>query len=111
MALEEEHNYEAVSYVWGTAPASISVMCNGCPVSITPTLHELLVFLAGAGRKLWVDANCIDQRNSEEHVMQIPLMRLVYSKARAVFIWLAASHSLVTTFIEELPRVRKLSRS
>ncbi|KAH6326428.1 hypothetical protein HBI37_207400 [Parastagonospora nodorum] len=108
--LEEQHNYKAVSYVWGTAPASVSVMCNGCPIFITPTLHELLGFLAGAERNLWVDAVCIDQRNSEEKAMQIPLMRLIYSKAEAVVIWLGASHSSVTAFMEELPRVCKLSR-
>ncbi|KAH5419052.1 hypothetical protein HBI46_109530 [Parastagonospora nodorum] len=102
--LEEQHDYEAVSYVWGTAPASVSVMCNGCPIFITPTLHELLGFLAGAGRNLWVDAICIDQRNSEEKAMQIPLMRLIYSKAEAVVIWLGASDSSVTAFMEELPR-------
>jgi hypothetical protein len=109
--LEQEHDYEAVSYVWGTAPASVSVMCNGCPMFITPTLHELVGFLAGAERNLWVDAVCIDQRNSKEKAMQIPPMRLIYSRAEAFVIWLGASHSSVTAFMEESPRVCKLSRS
>jgi hypothetical protein len=36
----------------------------------------------------WVDAICINQRNSEERTQQVRLMAKIYSKAHRVIVWL-----------------------
>lgn len=39
-------------------------------------------------RTLWADAACIDQSNTKEKELQIPLMTEIYAKASRVIVWL-----------------------
>lgn len=45
VALSDEPIYEALSYVWGTAPASKSVRCNGAHICVSPSTYEMLEHL------------------------------------------------------------------
>lgn len=37
--------YDAISYVWGTAEASVRVLCNDGSLQITPRVYEMLEHL------------------------------------------------------------------
>jgi hypothetical protein len=56
--------YEALSYYWGPPAGSVKpyVLCDSCPISITPNLAGALKNLRGPEREriLWVDAIRID---------------------------------------------------
>ena len=82
--------FEALSYVWGQARAVHPVLCDGAVVSISQNLDDALrsLRLPTQARRLWVDAVCIDQQNLDERSRQVRYMRLIYSRATRVIVWL-----------------------
>jgi hypothetical protein len=109
--LTENLEYDAVSYVWGSAPASVTVMCNNKPLAITPTALEMLHYLhryqaKAAWQKIWIDAICINQTDQEEKSTQIPLMRDIYSRAATVIVWMGPATSESDSFFTEFQDVR-----
>ncbi|KAF3040698.1 hypothetical protein E8E12_005742 [Didymella heteroderae] len=104
--LNENLEFDAVSYVWGTEPASIPVKCNDATLYITPTAFEMLgylyLFKPDPEYPIWVDAICIDQGDADEKAVQVPLMHRIYSKARRVVIWAGLSTSEIDVLMTEL---------
>ena len=90
ISLESCPPFEALSYVWGQGRAVHPVLCDGGAVSITQNLDDALrsLRLPTQARRLWVDAICIDQQNIDERSRQVQYMRLVYSRATRVIVWL-----------------------
>lgn len=95
--LTEDLEFDAISYVWGTVPASIAVNCNNVALYITPTVFEMLgylyMFKPGPERPIWIDAVCINQANAAEKAVQVPLMHQIYRHANSVVVWLGRSMS------------------
>ncbi|KAK0648689.1 heterokaryon incompatibility, partial [Cercophora newfieldiana] len=89
--------YDALSYTWGDhVPSQFrAISCNGCTVSVTPSLFSALSRLRYPyqPRNLWVDAICINQQNDEEKAVQIQHMLTIYMKARTVVGWLGPESS------------------
>ncbi|CAN9191102.1 unnamed protein product [Alternaria alternata] len=109
--LTEDLDYDAISYVWGSAPASVTVKCNGRPLVVTSTALEMLHYLHRyqtntTTRKIWIDAICINQEDEEEKCIQIPLMRDIYSRARAVIVWMGLSTPETDVFFAEFQEMR-----
>ena len=104
--------YEALSYVWGSKenPVQVSVktdMIEPQPslktrmwakihhleystLSVTRNLDIALRHLRRKyePRSLWIDAICVDQRNTKERGHQVARMADVYSLASRVVVWL-----------------------
>ncbi|KAF5637131.1 het-domain protein [Fusarium sp. NRRL 52700] len=82
--------FEALSYKWKEAEGRTSITCNGISLSVTRNLASALGALRFpfGVRVLWVDAVCINQDDQEEKSKQIPLMREIYTSAKAVLTWL-----------------------
>ena len=87
--------YEALSYTWGRNHSPRHIVLNGSPFAITPNLYGALKQLRrhDASRVLWVDALSIDQANISERSEQVLLMKLIYSCASNVIVWLG-EHSV-----------------
>ncbi|KAK0118580.1 hypothetical protein ONS95_007466 [Cadophora gregata] len=83
--------YDALSYCWGTSPATVFIALSGLDHAITPNLHSALRRLRSttAPRYLWVDALCIDQEKDIEKGIQVTNMLSIYQSASSVVIWLA----------------------
>ena len=90
------------------------IKCNSCPdIKATPNLYAALRQLRrppeyaskaetnnanlvleakadqpSAGRKLWVDALCINQADLAERLQQVIIMGSIYSQAERVILWL-----------------------
>ncbi|EAQ87373.1 hypothetical protein CHGG_03992 [Chaetomium globosum CBS 148.51] len=90
--------FTALSYVWGapltpsttttTPPPHLTISTHRIPV--TANLHSAITRLTRqrwAGR-LWVDALCINQRDTAEKNTQVPLMSRIYRAAAQVLVWL-----------------------
>lgn len=89
--LRNSPHFSALSYVWGKySNLSPTISCQGCRIEITPSCHDALVALRGLadGVPIWVDAVCINQKDTSEKEAQIQLMEEVFSLAQAVYIWL-----------------------
>ncbi|KAI7309293.1 hypothetical protein KC315_g13059 [Hortaea werneckii] len=86
--------YHALSYHWGPAGGRhmvrILVDSNAYSIQVRRNLHTALRRLRSAqvDVHLWVDALCVDQENKDEKSSQIPLMRLIFSRANSVKVWL-----------------------
>jgi hypothetical protein len=83
--------YNALSYTWGNSVFDQPIHINDKKTMITAGLQNALK----AYRKeeydtqdlpLWVDAVCINQRDSSEVTEQLLLMKRIYSEAKVVFV-------------------------
>jgi hypothetical protein len=111
-------NYQALSYVWGTAPRSHEVILRdfssslrarfppgsrrgdrlrfviqrmkGTKTYIRPSLFDALVRVrrVGSDIRVWADALCINQNNAAEKTSQISQLHNLYQMAHNVFVWL-----------------------
>jgi hypothetical protein len=80
-------SYEALSYVWGDSSSPQQIFLHGSKhVPVTQNLYNLLRSLRERtnGRRLWVDALCINQSDVDEKKSQIALMRRIYHQAQQV---------------------------
>ncbi|OJD13094.1 hypothetical protein AJ78_06415 [Emergomyces pasteurianus Ep9510] len=82
--------YESLSYVWGTEAEQTSIYIDGKSIPIKPNLDSALrsLRLPAQARRLWVDALCIDQSNTDERSRQVRYMRFMYKHATRVVVWL-----------------------
>ena len=88
--MDEDLDYEALSYVWGSQENKRIILINGRQLSVAANLAEALdhLFDSDRPRKLWVDAICINQNNIQERSNQVEIMTEIYTRARKVVVWL-----------------------
>lgn len=80
--------YTALSYCWGDATHRRSIDIGSHTFRVTTNLYEALSSLRSKGIfRLWVDAICINQRDTDEKSSQIYLMRSIFQRAREVIAW------------------------
>jgi len=95
---EVSRPYEALSYFWGGEQKTESIIIvdhqehnqGNQRLAVTSNLYEALLQLQDHDipRIIWADGVCIDQLNTREKEVQIPLMAEVYAKASRVIVWL-----------------------
>ena len=120
--------YDCLSYTWAdplyhklsapslirrtTGDLNVNVECDGKALQITENLKEALLQLTRNGISsnpgdrvhwwrqtlIWIDAVCINQKNSDEKGSQVQLMSKIYRLARTVIVWLGVGdmHTNVT---------------
>ncbi|KXX73658.1 Heterokaryon incompatibility protein 6, OR allele [Madurella mycetomatis] len=74
---EESHDFEALSYVWGSDSKEGVVYIKGAPIRITKSVSSFLhrLYQPTESRRLWLDGICINQDDIEEKGRQISLLR------------------------------------
>ena len=83
-------DYWALSYIWGDASKTQTILLNEAPFRVTENLHAALRKLVEEhhhvedGDKLWVDAICINQCDLAEREHEVTRMGQIYSDARSV---------------------------
>lgn len=90
VSLDDSPEYEAISYVWGDATVTTPMTLQGVEWPITTNLDLALRNIRddAVEKIVWADAICVNQQDIEERSSQVPLMRDIYGKAKAVRIWL-----------------------
>lgn len=114
--------FEAISYVWGWPASTHSILVDGHPLGITPSLRSALLQtrLPDRSRTLWADAICIDQSDEIEKGHQVAAMGRIYKTSRRTLICLGSEHPEharntagliedVTTMIEDVQRSPQFS--
>jgi hypothetical protein len=91
--LDNNPEYEALSYAWGDIEDTLPIEVEGSVVQITSNLHSALKHLRfnELERTLWVDALCINQENFRERKHQVSRMSSIYGQAWKVVVWLGES--------------------
>ena len=85
--------YVALSYTWGPPTPTREVVVDGASVQVRENLEIALRQLRRyrkirGGTRIFVDAICIDQENTEERSQQVAMMRLIYRSATHVVVWI-----------------------
>lgn len=88
--LDDNPDFEAISYTWGISDKTHTISCNGQRLYITKNLHTCLLQtrLRNQKRVLWADSICINQDDLEEKGRQVAMMSRIYSESRRVLICL-----------------------
>jgi hypothetical protein len=85
-SVESYSSYSALSYGWGTAPASETISINNQPFLVRSNLFDFLKQIREADPDvaLWIDAICINQNDVVERSEQVQNMDLIYVYAARV---------------------------
>ena len=99
--LSKELQFKALSYAWGTRPATKRIAIDGKSFDVRPSLWALLKRLQKWDEEtvIWIDAICVDQSNIPERNQQVRLMSSVYSFADVVLVWLGRDYDGVLSVL------------
>ncbi|KAK8121795.1 hypothetical protein PG984_010465 [Apiospora sp. TS-2023a] len=107
-----EGQYTALSYAWGDASVTETIHVMGHPFNVTTNLADCLRQLATTPKyqeiSLWVDAICINQRDTDERNTQVRRMGDIYSLAESVTAWLGLGTRLSNIAIQRLQNLKPL---
>ncbi|KXH29663.1 hypothetical protein CSAL01_02890 [Colletotrichum salicis] len=112
-SLDEKPAYTALSYVWGDASITETILLNGQEFHATKNLFNALQHLQDhwidtfpgrhqQGFRVWVDALCINQKDVAERNQQVQLMRRIDSNAELVFSWLGTDDEEIGAAFETI---------
>jgi hypothetical protein len=90
VSLDYTPQYYALSYCWGTTEPSRTLLIGSETFLIRENLHGALRHLRRSDKscKVWADAVCINQADTDEKNVQVQLMARIYANAEKVKIWL-----------------------
>ncbi|KAF2127107.1 hypothetical protein P153DRAFT_296025 [Dothidotthia symphoricarpi CBS 119687] len=98
--LDDDPDYEAVSYTWATeegddSKSKIIYFPNDESIQVTKNCEAVFRQLRGRrlARRFWVDAVCIDQNNVNERNHQVGLMDKIFAQASNVAICIQEENS------------------
>jgi hypothetical protein len=119
VSLDNDPEYTALSYTWGPPDRTslliiddegISDPTNGeTAIRITKSLETALLHLRHPADTitLWIDQLCINQDDIPEKNSQVPLMGVIYEKARDVLVWLGPAKDESDHLLKFLKKVGK----
>ncbi|KAH8894319.1 HET-domain-containing protein, partial [Thozetella sp. PMI_491] len=101
--------FAALSYVWGDPLPTAELVVSGQKVTVRSSLAGALANASSHWEtwsaqfperclgtcRLWADALCIDQENTDEKNHQVSQMAEVYRKAELVICWLGPSNDQI----------------
>ena len=85
--------YFALSYLWGNPTRTRTISVARLSLHVTQYLYEALDCLSNSltsksTKRFWIDQVCIDQNNAAEKNHQVGMMRVIYTRAASVVVWL-----------------------
>src|SRR5690242_4561884 len=99
VSLDDDPEYEALSYVWGDQNDLVTVYVHGHPTAITWNLYDALFNMRQTQERiLWADALCVNQKDLAERASQVLEMGSIYGQASTVVVYLGALEDAGVTF-------------
>jgi hypothetical protein len=94
--------YTCLSYMWGKATGLKIILIDGLRFVVRRNLWNFLVHARQnmATEKLWIDAVCINQRDTAERSSQVSMMASIYAKSSAVFVYLGHGRPQVAVAVK-----------
>lgn len=89
-SLESAPTYDALSYAWGDAETTKSMLLLGRRWPVNFRLFQALTGMRNldTGWYIWIDAVCINQDDWDEWRSQVSLIGCIYARAAGVQVWL-----------------------
>ncbi|KAF9885371.1 hypothetical protein FE257_012988 [Aspergillus nanangensis] len=110
---QQAYKYDALSYVWGSHDLLESLNCNGQTIRITAHVASALRRFRSqlVPRVLWIDALCINQRDTTEKARHVHLMSAIYQRARCALVYLGSPERGQEKYIYFLLRLSQTTES
>ncbi|KAK4449710.1 heterokaryon incompatibility protein-domain-containing protein [Podospora aff. communis PSN243] len=116
VSLDDRPSFSALSYEWGDANRNEAIAVHGQDLAIPTNLARALDHAvphwqsqfpdrSPGSCRLWADAICIHQADSEEKRQQIPLMREIYQTAEIVICWLGPHDEILERALMTIARL------
>ncbi|KAL8835919.1 MAG: hypothetical protein Q9176_006603 [Flavoplaca citrina] len=102
--LDDNPEYETLSYAWGASVVDHTVLVDGSVLKVTRSLHDALRYLrprkqpfgavdgppfeGDATGVIWADAICINQADLDERSSQVCLMGDIYRRGARLHVWI-----------------------
>lgn len=89
--LDDEHDYEALSYEWGSMELTQKLyLDDGSYVAIAESLFHALrdIRHERTERLIWADGLCINQSNLKEREQQVSSMGFIFRRAKSVITYI-----------------------
>lgn len=88
--LDVSLQFEALSYVWGSAEGESDILCDKAYLMIRSNLRDALYRLRDPQKErvMWIDRICINQEDRDKRSCQVQLMGSIFSMASR---WLLVS--------------------
>ncbi|RSL53409.1 hypothetical protein CEP54_010391 [Fusarium duplospermum] len=105
-SLRNPPKYRALSYVWGDATLQRPVKCNNQQVWVTENCYSALKRLRHNYKKdfFWIDAICINQKDTPERNGQVRIMATIYRKAHGITVYLGEEDQESSLAMETLDK-------
>lgn len=112
ITFDDPTQYDALSYVWGTAKAAVPMSIEGHAFQISQNLDSALrhIRCSDSETRIWVDAVCINQPDLREKAEQVKHMGEMYARATKAIVWLGdagAGFESVKKFLRDLDLTRR----
>lgn len=91
VSLDSASEYDGLSYAWGDPSDTSDILLNGRPYPVTKNLFAALVSIRSyhlSGRRFWIDALCINQKDKVERSRQVTRMAGIFRSACEVLVWI-----------------------
>ena len=99
--------YQTLSYAWGSAARTHTILCGGESLRVTQNLDEALrrirekIFLQDVfSSTIWIDDICINQDDNSEKSKQVAMMGDIYHRSSRLVIWLGEASKLEINSIQ-----------
>jgi hypothetical protein len=112
--LDQNCEFEAISYAWGDGPESDSgIIVNDQILRISRNLYAALMAFGYSDRTrvLWADAICINQADKIEKTQQVAIMADIYSQAKSVLVWIAPTSIAMRTAMHHMSQLSSKGKS
>ncbi|KAI0871711.1 heterokaryon incompatibility protein-domain-containing protein, partial [Hypoxylon argillaceum] len=88
--LNGDSQFEALSYTWGDLDkvTEITIGQSKCLITVSLSLALRRLRFPSTSRILWVDAVCINQKDTDEKTQQVAIMGDIYYAASQVLAWI-----------------------
>ena len=103
---EEEDQYTAISYTWGSPSPMKTIHVNGSPFAVRQNLYDFcsICMVRKDYPLLWIDAICIDQASIAERKHQVAIMGDIYRRAKRVYAWLGQGDFYSDWYLDYMSR-------
>lgn len=103
--------YATISYVWGNSLDTEIIFINGfeyhARVNLVAGLRRYREKFGAEQATIWADSICIDLQNTAEQIVQIGLMRDIFSQCQFAFAWLGEADGDSDHALEALEDMNK----
>lgn len=104
--------FEALSYTWGDAADQVTIFCGDASneLQVTRNCYNAMLHLRleDSLRLIWIDAICIDQKNTSERTAQVRMMGSIYQAADQVVVYIGEENAETRLVYEKLYAIQSL---